>query len=312
MAADLKDLTTTTASSAAITLTRTPQGWSAFSMIFKAKLGTVLQASLEYAIEHKQLEPADTRQAALFQHIHNSLIIALQNECDLIADLAALPAPSNGVKEYLHLQKEFAEQTIAKDLTGIASIINTSLQQNTVEQVKQMLADNRMLQQQFPSQLMVSLILSKLPAEFATIRDIIVERDELPDCATLLNKLVQHQSLSLNQPRSRIAFLTGKPFHCHNCDKTDAHPPQQCNKPQAGCDYCGAQAWHMTKFCWVPNDKPLPHFWSDARKEQIEKKRKEYKEKQADKKASAFMAQEPSLSQMRELIEGSSEMRLSF
>jgi hypothetical protein len=314
MAADLKHLTTTTAISTAISLTRTPEGWHAFDMIFKAKLGTVLQASLEHAIEKKQLDPIDARQAALFQHIHNALIIAIQDECDLIADLAALPAPSNGIKEYLHLQHELAGQTIAKDLTGIASIVNTSLQTNTVEQVKLMLATNRQLQHQFPSQLMVSLILSKLPEKFATIRDIIVEREVLPDGQTLIHKLHQHDSINVDTSERVSAFMAGKPFHCHNCDKVDAHPPGKCNRPQVGCDHCGAQAWHMTKFCWVPNDKPLPQHWNNERKEQMERKRKDYKIKKTDEKAAALFAdkdKEPSLSQMRALISDTND-RLSI
>ena len=68
------------------------------------------------------VEPIDTRQGALFQHIHNALIIALQNESDILADLAALPVPGNCVQEYLHLQKEFAGQTLAKDLIGMYCI----------------------------------------------------------------------------------------------------------------------------------------------------------------------------------------------
>jgi hypothetical protein len=314
MAADSKDLTMTTALTTAISLTRTPQGWAAFDMIFKARLGTLLQATLEHAIKNNIVEPVDARQGALFQHIHNALIIALQNESDIIADLAALPAPGNGIKEYLHLQKEMAGQTVAKDLIGIAAIVNMQLHTNTVEQVKKMLAENRQLQHQFPPQLIVSLILSKLPERFATIRDIIVERDVLPDGNTLIHKLNQHDSIAYEQPHSATTFITGKPFHCHNCDKVDAHPPKKCDQPQVGCDHCGAQAWHMTKFCWVPNDKPLPQYWNDERKEQMEKKRKDYKIKKAEEKAAALYAdkdKEFSLSQMRALMMNTDE-RLSI
>ena len=70
----------------------------------------------------------------------------------------------------------------------------------------------------------------------------------------------------------------------------------------------------MTKFCWVPNDKPLPQHWSDERKEQMERKRKDYKIKKTDEKAAALFAdkdKEPSLSQMRALISDTND-RLSF
>jgi hypothetical protein len=282
-------------------------------MIFKAKLGVNLQASLEHAIQNEMCIPADAKQGALFAHIHNALVIALQDEQDLVQELVELPESGNGVMEFLHLQKMFSGQTVARDVMNINSIVNTSLHTDIVTQAKKMISTNGLMQHKFSQELMVTMILSKLPAEFATIRDIIVERNELPSCNILIQKIEQHLSMNPTIEAPLRAFMTGgKPFHCHNCDKVNAHPVGKCNEPAVGCEYCGPQAWHMKKFCWVSNDKPLPHFWSDMRKEQMENKRKEYKEKLADKASSLFMTSEPSLSQMWKLVEGTSETRLSF
>ena len=77
-----------------IPLTRTPQGWIAFSTIFKAKLGSPLRTTLLSAINDadcsglKSLPPVDEKQSALYQHISDRLIVALENEQD--SDLFSL------------------------------------------------------------------------------------------------------------------------------------------------------------------------------------------------------------------------------
>ena len=71
-----------------IKLTRTAKGWSAFEMLFKAHLGSQLSASLNMAIVNKMMVATDARQAALFKHIFDRLVIALENETDLIESIA--------------------------------------------------------------------------------------------------------------------------------------------------------------------------------------------------------------------------------
>jgi kynureninase len=72
-----------------IKLTRTAKGWSAFEMLFKAHLGPQLGAmSLNIAMHNKMLVATDARQAALFKHTFDRLVIALENETDLIESIA--------------------------------------------------------------------------------------------------------------------------------------------------------------------------------------------------------------------------------
>ena len=117
MAADCLKLTTDTDTGTAHRLTRTPDGWRAFSSVFMAKLGGPLRASLRAGLETEHMEPIDEKQMALFEHVHDKLVIALQHEDDLVAELAMNFPDCNGVKEFFFLQQFFSGQTMAKDVS---------------------------------------------------------------------------------------------------------------------------------------------------------------------------------------------------
>jgi DNA-directed RNA polymerase subunit RPC12/RpoP len=93
---------------------------------------------------------------------------------------------------------------------------------------------------------------------------------------------------------------------CFNCSKKGDHYTRDCKEPPVGCEYCGDKAFHKSEYCFVPNDKPLPVAWKPERKQEMELKRKQYKEKmKAAKSAEAIVAvTEPSLTQLRALAEG--------
>jgi hypothetical protein len=63
---------------------------------------------------------------------------------------------------------------------------------------------------------------------------------------------------------------------CLNCDKA-GHIAADCSKVMNDCEHCGTKAGHLSKFCLVPNDKPLPEKMGKEKRERIEKLRIEYK-----------------------------------
>ena len=74
-------------------------------MLFKAHMGTNLSASLNLAIVRKATVAIDARQEALFKHIFDRLVIALENETDLIESIAENCMADNGIEAFLHIKQ---------------------------------------------------------------------------------------------------------------------------------------------------------------------------------------------------------------
>ena len=91
-------------STTAIALIRSPEGWTVFYSLLRAKLGAHLRASLTYGLQQPDYLPRDEAQQSLFNRIHDVLILALEREPDLIGDmLNACGDSENGVKEVAYL-----------------------------------------------------------------------------------------------------------------------------------------------------------------------------------------------------------------
>jgi hypothetical protein len=311
MAADGPMITQELETTTAHRLTRTPDGWRAFSSIFLAKLGAPLRASLKAGLESEHMLATDLKQQALFEHIHDKLMVALQHEGDLVAELALNFPDCNGVKEFFYLQQFFSGQTMAKDVSMIFNIVNQELKGDCVADVKRMISSNQQMSEKFSDKLLATLIISKLPSHCNTMRDILIERETVPTCSAIVQKLEQRAILhpSTDDPlidttTNKFAFMISPHTVCYNCNSKGKHFTRDCDQPPAGCDYCGDKAYHKTEHCLVPNDKPLPSSWKPERKEAMEKKRKEYKEMKATTSSVNIATTEPSLAQLRALVEG--------
>ena len=62
---------------------------------------------------------------------------------------------------------------------------------------------------------------------------------------------------------------------CFNCDSY-GHTVRSFPTPKVTCGECGDKG-HLTKHCWIRNDKPLPFYFDDAKKRLFEEKRVAYK-----------------------------------
>jgi hypothetical protein len=299
-----------------IPLIRTPQGWIAFSAIFMAKLGSCLTLTLQQnmaAAVNGQVKIIDEKHKALLAHISDRLFIALQDNSDLIVELVQNCTIGNGAEQFIYLQKKMAGHSVAKEIAGIYSIVQASLKGDCIDDVKKMLSDNLLLQEKFSDKMLAGLIVSKLPDEFENLRDIFIERDCLPSCADIIAKLEQRAIIRPYEKEEahdkRFSYMISPNVICFNCSKKGDHYTRDCKEPAAGCEYCGDKAFHKTEFCFVPNDKPLPVAWKPERKQEMEQKRKEYKEKMKASSAKSNVATiEPSLTELRLLAGGNLSM----
>jgi len=194
----------------------------------------------------------------------------------------------------------------------IFGIVYENLHNDCIQGVKKMIGLNHQMSEKFSDKLLATLIISKLPDKCDTMRQILVERETVPTCNEIVQKLVQNAILasSVEVPSHRVSLTAIAPHQvCFNCDSKGKHFTRDCDKPAADCEHCGAGVSHMTKFCFVPNDKPLPPSWKPERKAAMEEKRKAFKEKKAGAASSSHaMLSDPSLTQMRALLEGTDRM----
>ena len=118
------------------------------------------------------------------------------------------------------------------------------------------------------------LILAKLPENLNTLVDIIVERDDMPSCDAIREKVFNQISIQDTKNKSiHTAFNFTPKTVCFNCD-TSGHNRRNCTKPKADCSECGSQAGHLDKYCLViHSDKPIPSALSDERRAKIMEKR---------------------------------------
>ena len=105
----------------------------------------------------------------------------LQNDQDLIAELADNCDADNGVQMYFHLKQKFLGKSIAGTVTSVTSIIGASIgYDNVVSIFKSMIAENKLLSVPFPDELMVAIIITKLPPRLATVKTMLINGGTFP------------------------------------------------------------------------------------------------------------------------------------
>jgi hypothetical protein len=273
----------------AIQLLRTPQGWKTFRAIFLAKLGARLKACLQAAEEAADkgvVAPTTNRQKDDFALISDRLLVALQENSDLINYLCEQCDVDNGPECFLALQQKFAGNTVATDLVALTKIIQSSIgAADPINEARAIVSLNNTISSthRLSDNLLAAFIVCKLPDFALSLRSIFIERDALPSTNDLIDKLEQqHEFRTATTPSDEvvnISMFTKSKYQglCFNCDAKDEHATHDCPKPPAGCEHCGDTAKHLARYCFVPNDRPLPRKWSQERKAEMEARRKAYK-----------------------------------
>jgi hypothetical protein len=306
----------------AIPLLRSPQGWKTFRALFLAKLGAKLKACLqdaEQAAVKGVVEPTTHKQKDDFALIGDRLLIALQENPDLVNYLCEECDVDNGPECFLALQHKFAGNTVATDLIALTKIIQSSISAaDPINEARAIISLNNTLssKHKLSDSLLAAFLVCKLP-DFATpLRSIFIERDTLPNTNELIDKLEQqHEFRTATAPSDemgKISMFTKSKYQglCFNCDAKDEHATHDCPKPPAGCEHCGNTAKHLSRYCFVPNDRPLPRKWSQERKAEMEAKRKAYKIKNNKLDAQVNFADTPI--NIRRVFEEQEMERMSF
>jgi hypothetical protein len=130
----------------------------------------------------------------------------------------------------------------------------------------------------FTDEQLTALILLKLPDKYSVVKTLVLQSDNLPTVADLMNMLQVETDFAPDGDRAVFSTIGGQQQQgfCFNCD-TVGHTIRFCPKPKVDCGECGDKGHIMPKHCWVRNDKPLPSYFTDDKKRRIEDKRIAYK-----------------------------------
>jgi len=159
------------------------QHWRAFEIKFIAKLGpnlrAVLRAEMEMDCDYASI---DNRTILLREHIHDRLIDTMDGCDDLILEMHDAVG-GDGVLEFLYLKAMYGKDSTVSTVITLIGILNATIGYDVAAGARKIISDNNSLKKdmQLPDKIVACLIIAKLPAAFGTIRDIIIEKDELPD-----------------------------------------------------------------------------------------------------------------------------------
>ena len=189
--------------------------------------------------------------------------------------------------------KELDDQTPVASIKTLMETIKAPLSADgVVSGLDRMITNNDRLEEPFnmTPELLSVMMLCKMPSDMRDFRNNILEKMTDETVITphaLLDRVKQHLSLvgfddlSVSELQHSAFSTFQNRRTCFNCNEMATHHGAACPKPKSNCDYCGEAAGHMTKFCFVPNDRPLPYSWDKERKDAMMKKRAEFKARAA-------------------------------
>ena len=287
-----------------VRLTMTPQGMRAYLVKVRGILGPALSQTLMAAqaqyLKTGSWEPVDDRHEALFTHIFDRIIPALEGHDGLIVRMSQ-KCGTNGPKALDWLTKQLDPQTEASAVLKLIKIFQAKLSEgDLISDIQQLISLNDTLagdEFHLNAKIVTSLLLAKLPPAHIHARASIVQRQDLVSPDELIDILTStlgfdkaadasSSSTAFQVTPTSFAAVSSNPYsksdkRCLNCD-SDKHPSSKCTQPTVACDACGLFAGHLAKYCLVKNDSPLPTSWDEARKATMLSKRAAYKKMQEE------------------------------
>jgi hypothetical protein len=273
---------------AKITLEATPQGYRAFCIKLKAKIGPNLKATLRHAMLHEDFDPGDTRTENLHSLIYDEIVKGMDGHDALMIRMTDA-CGEFGPKCLDWLQKQLDPKDTASALATLMAIITEPIGAEVVKGVEAKIDLNNTLNSdlKLTDNVLAALVLTKMPVDLRHLRDIIVEKDELPTMENLLLKIKNamlfatptptpppvHSYAMMAAPSMRPELGKKKWVNCNS----EHHVRVACDMPKADCKYCGPKAGHLSEHCFVGKTTVLPSYLSDERKADILAKREALK-----------------------------------
>jgi hypothetical protein len=280
-----------------LTFEPTRVGVKVFKIKFRTAIGASLAKVLKDAETNENYDPTDTKDLKAHSEIFDFLVSTM-NDDSLILEMIT-ECGELGPKCLKFLYDKYDPASTATSLATLLNLMKAPLGDDISIGISAAVVSNSNLPTglQFSDKLLCALLLLKLPTQFNHLKSIIVERDELPTVAELKLKVTSSINMfessfgeSFSNEKASFAAFNDSKYRssCVNCDK-DGHKLYECPLTKSDCTHCGEGAGHMTKFCFVPNDKPLPLKMSQEKKDKFTKLRGEYQAKQFKKAANVCM-----------------------
>jgi hypothetical protein len=263
-----------------ITLKPTPEGFRAFKLKLKAKLGSNLKATLIAAFVNDDFDPTDMRTENMHQLIFDEMVKGMDGNDALMLRMTNA-CGEKGPKCLKWLQEQLDPEDTAHGLIAMMSIMTDPLGAEIVEGIEMKIDLNNSLPAdlKITDKVLCALVLTQLPGDLRHIRDIIVQQDNLPTMEGLLKSVKNAVHFYKPQPVQTPAntYTMATPRYagtkvCVNCNSM-AHKRVDCKVAKADCAHCGEEAGHMTVHCFVSKTGALPSFLSKERQAEIMEKR---------------------------------------
>jgi hypothetical protein len=253
-------------------------GMKAFNITFPALLGPLLSTTLRNSVNVKNFDPKDPREIALHEHIFDALIVTMMHLPQITVDMES-ECGRFGPKAFIWLNERYNPQAAATSIVTLMNIFKKPLGENLQEDIQSKISENAGLPEdiKLSEGALTVLLLVMFPPSMNHLRDIIIERDELPDLHELRTKVTNtlHFSEAVDSTNpSHTSFAVIPKSFCFKCDQS-GHFSKDCSLATVDCEECGPGG-HLTKHCFIRNDKPLPPKMSAAKRQEIFAKRKTY------------------------------------
>ena len=266
--------TTSQAALAKLKLVKTPAGIAIFMVKFPSALGPLLASTLRSALRGS-LDKSDTRAIALLELIYDALIGTMPDDKDVVKMTKDCGTDGHECLEWL--QRKYAPTTTASSIKALLGIFQEPFGNDVVAGIEDKIAANDALPDTvtISDPILAILLLAKMPPELSNLVDIIVERDAMPTCDEIRDKVFNQVSLhDVKNKQLHAAFSFTGQGYCYNCD-TQGHTRRNCTKPKTDCSECGKAAGHPDKYCLVINaEKDIPLALSAERRVKIIEARK--------------------------------------
>ena len=270
-----------------VQLEPTRDGMRAFLIKFKAILSQDLSDALDLYLDNPKA-PKTTEAKTTHKAIWRALVPCLNGLDHLLLKIYRDCRQDDGPHAIFWLIKELDNKTPVSSVKSVIDLLKTTtFDGDIVSGIDGIISTNDRLDEpfQFSDAITSILILVHLPQQLSTLRNLIINEmsdDSVPPPRAILSRVKQELSLqgldSSNYETGNMNFATFQrnSRKCFNCEAVGAHATWACPMPRVNCTECGIGAGHLSKYCFVKNNSPLPSSWSDERKNAMKQKRAEY------------------------------------